>query len=130
MGYDEQASFLDQGDKKAAQELIRNLFKIVQNIMSQSHITFAALVIIEGILQDRRSRAQHFKDIQLSYNKERKLDLLGILNSFISQSNVSQAGDHINLILHIAPIIIETLEFKQCEDEAKTFMNQLIQNVN
>ena len=42
-----------------------------------------ALLLIDGILEDNRSRIQYLVNIQRSHKKEKKEDLIGVLNSFL-----------------------------------------------
>jgi hypothetical protein len=50
-------------------------------------IVTLALLLIDGILEDNRSRIQYLTGIQKSHKKEKKEDLIGILNSFLYQNN-------------------------------------------
>jgi hypothetical protein len=54
----------------------------------QKLITFA-LLLIDGILEDNRSRIQYLVNIQRSHKKEKREDLIGLLNSFLWQNNKS-----------------------------------------
>jgi hypothetical protein len=107
--------------------LIRNLFQIVQHVKSADDTTKAALLILDGILEDRRTRVSHFKEIQTSHNAQRKMDLVGILNNFLIQSD--DKLEHVYMVIHIAPILIEALEFKQCQEEAKSLLNWVLKNL-
>lgn len=42
-----------------------------------------ALLLIDGILEDNRSRIQYLVNIQRSHKKEKKEDLIAVLNSFL-----------------------------------------------
>lgn len=45
-------------------------------------VTFA-LLLIDGILEEKRSRIEYLVSIQRSHKKEKKEDLIGVLNSFL-----------------------------------------------
>jgi hypothetical protein len=42
-----------------------------------------ALLLIDGILEDNRSRIQYLVSIQRSHKKDKKEDLIAVLNSFL-----------------------------------------------
>lgn len=65
-----------------------------------------ALLIIDGILEDNRSRIQFLVNIQKSKNKEKHVDLIGILNSFLWISS-NQTTEQRDLAAHILAMLIE-----------------------
>lgn len=88
-------------------------------------VTFA-LLLIDGILEEKRSRIEYLVSIQRSHKKEKKEDLIGVLNSFLwtnKQSTVEQR----DLASHILAQLIEAHEYKNCETQAKEFLNYLLE---
>lgn len=68
-------------------------------------MTFA-LLLIDGILEDNRSRIQYLVNIQRSHKKEKKEDLIGVLNSFLWQNN-AKSSEQRDLASHILAMLIE-----------------------
>lgn len=88
-------------------------------------MTFA-LMLIDGILEDSRTRIQYLVNIQRSHKKDKKEDLIGVLNSFLWQNN-SKETEQRDLASHILAMLIEAHEYKNCQIEAKQFMNWLLE---
>ena len=65
-----------------------------------------ALLIIDGILEDNRSRIQYLVNIQKSKNKEKHFDLIGVLDSFLYQNN-KHTTEQRDLATHILAMLIE-----------------------
>ncbi len=65
-----------------------------------------ALLLIDGILEDKRSRIQFLVNIQRSHNKDKKVDLIQVLNSFLHQNN-NKSNDQRDLAAHILAQLIE-----------------------
>lgn len=65
-----------------------------------------ALLLIDGILEDKRSRIQALVNIQRSHKKEKKEDLIAVLNSFLHQNN-AKTNDQRDLAAHILAQLIE-----------------------
>lgn len=82
-----QRQLLDSQNNQKTLELIRVLFSIVANVKGDRDMTMHALALINGMLEDKRTRIKHFVSIQTSSNKDRQMDLIGILNSFLIQSH-------------------------------------------
>jgi hypothetical protein len=55
----------------------------VKKVKSDPKLVTFALLLIDGILEDRRTRIHLLVGIQKSHNKEKKENLIGILNSFL-----------------------------------------------
>jgi hypothetical protein len=70
-----------------AEEYIRLFFEIVRIVNSDDKLVTYALLLIDGILEERRSRIEYLINIQSSFNKKRFIDLIGILNSFLFTHN-------------------------------------------
>jgi hypothetical protein len=59
----------------------------VANVKGDAQMTYHALALINGIIEDKRTRIKYLVSIQSSANQQRQLDLIGILNSFLIQSH-------------------------------------------
>lgn len=70
-------------------------------------------MLIDGILEDSRGRIQYLVSIQRSHKKEKKEDLIGVLNSFLWQNNAKETEQR-DLALHILAMLIEAHEYKNC----------------
>jgi len=70
-------------DKDKAEEYIRLFFEIVKKVNSDDKLVTYALLLIDGILEERRSRIEYLVSIQRSFKKDKKEDLIGVLNSFL-----------------------------------------------
>lgn len=115
-----QREFLENQQK--AMELLRVLFSIVSNVKGDAMMTYHALALINGIIEDKRTRIKLLVSIQSSANKERQLDLIGILNSFLIQSHEMDQQHHRDLAAHTLAMLIEAYEYKKCAQAAKNFM--------
>lgn len=113
-------------DKNKAEEYIRLFFEIVKKVKGDVKLVNYALMLIDGILEDSRTRIQYLVNIQRSHKKEKKEDLIGVLNSFLWQNNQSETLQR-DLASHILAMMIEAHEYKNCHIEAKQFMNWLIE---
>ena len=60
LGLNDEAQRLFLNDKQKCQDLIRLLFEIVQKIKGDNKLVTLALLLIDGILEDNRSRITHF----------------------------------------------------------------------
>ena len=80
-------------------------------------LTFYALIHLDGILEDKRSRIAHF----LTTMKD--LNLVEILIRFI---NKSQDIKHRDMASHILVLLIDAIEHQTVENEARNFMNTLL----
>ena len=78
----------EEVQRTKSEELFRLLFTIVQNVKGDAKLVTFALVMIDGILEERRSRIKTLVAIQKAHKKDRKLDIVGILLSFLIQNNL------------------------------------------
>ena len=62
-------------------------FEIVKKVKGEPKLVTFALMLIDGILEDSRGRIQYLVGIQRSHKKDKKEDLIGLLNSFLWQNN-------------------------------------------
>lgn len=81
-------------------------FEIVKKVKGDPKLVTFALMLIDGILEDSRSRIQYLVNIQRSHKKEKKEDLIGVLNSFLWQNN-SKETEQRDLASHILAMLIE-----------------------
>jgi hypothetical protein len=52
--------------KEKAEDIIRLLFEVVKRVNGQPKISTFALLMLDGILEEKRSRIQYFVNIQSS----------------------------------------------------------------
>ena len=81
-------------------------FEIVKRVNSDDTLLTFALLLIDGILEERRSRIQYLINIQSSYKKDKKEDLIGVLNSFLFKHSGHQQIQR-DLACHILAQLIE-----------------------
>jgi hypothetical protein len=75
-------------------------FEIVKRVNSDDKLVTYALLLIDGILEERRSRIQYLINIQSSFKKDKKEDLIGVLNSFLFKHSGPQVVQR-DLAAHI-----------------------------
>ena len=56
--------------------MLRLLFEIVKRVKGDPKLVTMALLMIDGILEDKRTRIQFLVNIQRSHKKEKKEDLI------------------------------------------------------
>lgn len=96
-------------------------------IHSEEGLTKWALALINGIIEDKRTRLKRLVAIQKSKSKERYLDLIGILQSFLVRSMDGPRRQERDLAAHTLAMLIEALEYKNCQDVASNFLNYLFE---
>lgn len=101
---------------------MRVLFSIVANVKGDRDMTYHALALINGIIEDKRSRIKVLTTLQGSNNKDKALDCIGILNSFLIVSHENDQEFHRDLAAHVNAMLIEAYEFKKCAHAARNFM--------
>ncbi len=101
--------------KTKAEEYIRLFFEIVKKVKGNQNLITFALLMIDGILEDNRSRIQHLVGIQRSHKKEKKEDLINILTSFLYQGGNQRTNEQRDLATHILAMLIEAVEYKNCQ---------------
>jgi hypothetical protein len=74
MDPEQQREYVD--DKANAQKLYHVLFNIVKNIKQDLDLTQFALALINGILEDKRTRVKTLVEMQKSQNPARHLDCI------------------------------------------------------
>lgn len=113
-------------NKQKTEELLYNLFAIVEKIKGAKDLLTYTLCLINGIIEDRRIRIKYLVGIQKSKNEEKQKDLIGILNSFIIQ-NVEKENVQRDLAAHTLSMLIEAVEFEHCKETSKQFLMYLLQ---
>jgi hypothetical protein len=63
-------------------------------------------MLIDGILEDSRGRIQYLVGIQRSHKRDKKEDLIGLLNSFLWQNNQAEQHQR-DIASHILAMLIE-----------------------
>ena len=81
-------------------------FEIVKKVKGDAKLVTFALMLIDGILEDNRARIEYLVSIQRSHKKDKREDLIGVLNSFLWQNN-SKETEQRDLASHILAMLIE-----------------------
>ena len=82
---DQREKFLEK--KQKIEELLRVLFKILETIKADKDLNSFVLALINGILEDKRTRVRNIIALQKSANEAKKIDAVKILFDFILQNN-------------------------------------------
>lgn len=122
---EQRANILDK--PVALMELLHVLFSIVQNVTSDSKLTFFVLALIDGILEDQRSRAEHYSTL-MSTHRKFKTDCIGILMHFLQSSSSDEEikRQSREMAANALSLIICYHEYEACQKHAKDFMNWLM----
>lgn len=112
-------------NNQTCETLLRVLFAIVEKVNSDEGLLRYALTLINGIVEDRRTRIKRMVLIQKAKNQERHMDLIGILLSFITKFN-GKMRQECDMASHTLAMLIEAVEYKNCEAKAKAFLSHLI----
>lgn len=85
------------------------------------------LALIDGILEDQRSRAEHYSTL-MSTHRKFKTDCIGILMGYLQSSGADSEVQRQSreMAANALAIIICHHEYEQCEKPAKDFMNWLM----
>ena len=116
-------------DKPQGEEYIRLFFEIVKKVKGDPKLVTFSLLLIDGILEDNRSRINYLLAIQRSHKKDKKEDLIDVLQSFLTH-NTAQENDQRDLASHILAMLIEAHEYKNCQQHARSFLNWLLEQRN
>ena len=78
----------DESNLEACKQLMRNLLIIVDKVSSDMELVRWALALVNGIVEDNRSRIRYLTLLQKSRSgqAEKKLDCIRILSSYLSQN--------------------------------------------
>lgn len=71
---------------------MRLLFEIIKKVKNDSKIVTYSLLMIDGILEDKRSRIEILTHIQKTHKKDKKENLVSVLNEFLI-SNKETSND-------------------------------------
>lgn len=74
---------------------MRVLFKILDNIKADKDLNFFVLALINGILEDKRTRVRNIIAMEKSANATKKVEAVRILFDFLLQNN-HEGQDAIN----------------------------------
>jgi len=119
---DQRAMFLDKNAK--CTELFRVLFMILENIVSEPDLTLFILCLINGILEDQRTRVKY---IIAMIKSQKSLDCIKILFEFLqSNSNINDMGKR-ELAANTLSILVQEYTYENCSKHAKDFLNWLIE---
>jgi len=78
---DQRANFLEKKGK--IEELLRVLFLILDNIKGDADLNLFILALINGILEDKRSRVKTIVAMQKSANASKRVNAVDILFHFL-----------------------------------------------
>lgn len=81
--------------KPKLEELLRVLFKILDSIQGDSGLNFFVLALINGILEDKRTRVRSIVAMEKSANESKKVEAMRILFNFL-QRCVHRGEDALN----------------------------------
>jgi len=96
---DQRVLYLDKNTK--LQELLTVLFAILENIKGDDSLTYFTLCLINGIIEDKRSRVEQLIYLQNSHTK--KVDAISILFHFLQECSKVEMRD---LAAHTLSLII------------------------
>lgn len=97
---------VELSSKEKAEDYIRMFFEIVKKVQSDRNMVTYALLLIDGLLEEKRTRIEHLIAIQASHKKDKQLDIIAILNSFL-WSNPKATQEQKDLASHILAQLIE-----------------------
>lgn len=111
-------------ERQNSQQYIRILFEIIDKVHGDEKLITFALLYIEGMLEENRTRIENFISIQNSFNEKRKKDLIGILLNFYI-SNTDAKNYNRNTACRILGMLIEATGFEASKKHAIDFMNSI-----
>ena len=91
------------------------MFSIVDKIYSDEGLAKYALALINGIVEDKRTRIKRLVAIQKAKNAERHLDLIRILQSFLLRTSDDSRRQERDLASHNRAMLIEAVEHNNAE---------------
>jgi len=126
---EQRAVFLDKNAK--CTELFRVLFMILENIVSEPDLTLFILCLINGILEDQRTRVKYIIAMIKSSNpnpSKGPVDCIKILFEFLqSNSNINDMGKR-ELAANTLSILVQEYTYENCSKHAKDFLNWLLED--
>ena len=91
--------------KKAATNILRVLFAIVEKVKGDNDLVLYALSHLNGILEDSRNRIALFSKMLDDVNKP--MNLLRILFNFIDLNSQEDLKPHRDIASHVLALLIE-----------------------
>lgn len=105
--------------------MLKILFNIVDKCRTlDSELTSCALIWLDGILEDNRTRVSSYVNISRKTKKDH-INILAILNKLLMQG---QDQIQLDCASHILAMVIDEFRSKNCEQESKDFLLYLISN--
>ena len=114
--------------KPKLEELLRVLFKVLDNVQGDSGLNLFILAHINGILEDKRTRVRSIVAMEKSANESKKVEAMKILFNFL-QKCVHKGEDALNqrdLAAHTLSQIISASDYQNCEDISRNLLNYLV----
>ena len=120
LGENEQrAEILDNNTK--GPEMFKILLEIVKSLYNDPDLVMYALCLMNGILEDMRTRVKHIVTLIKSQNETRKTDAIGILYKFLQSTSADatpDTKDRCEVAAHTLSIIISAMQGNDWQFEA------------
>lgn len=125
--HDEQREFLDRRETEdEAKKTIKSIFSIISAIASDPEFTMWALALINGMIEDDRSRIRLLADLQKSRVQSKQCDCINILMS-VYMRNVDDKNRMIrDLAAHTLAQLISYRGYENHKEAAEQFLTQLL----
>ena len=104
---------------------IQCLFKIIESVHSDEKMVTFALLYIDGILEEDRTRVEQLVKIQVSAKPSRRMDLVGILLKYLLPKT-DRDSDQADLASHILSILIDAVGYAKNRQDATDFLNWIV----
>jgi hypothetical protein len=105
--------------------LLKVLFKIIENVNQRPELVQFALALLDGILEDKRTRVREFTLMEKSNKADKKVDTIGILYNYIVQNNQQGNSNSLDLACHILACCINDQKFSRVQFKAPDFLRLL-----
>lgn len=104
--------------------VIRGFFEIINQhgAHKNNSLTYYALVNLDGILEDSRTRVKYFVEVMNDFKA--KIDLVDILIRFIT--SVSKELPHRDIASHILVLLIDAEKNEKVADHSNHFLNAIM----
>ena len=100
----------------------------MEKIYSDGDLTYWALCLLNGIIEDARTRVKHLEHIQKTRLAESNKDCIKILYSFIMQQSGKDKIKERDLAAHVLSMLIESYDYSKCSENANHFLNYIIEH--
>lgn len=108
----EQRDILDKPEnKRGAQNVIRVLATFVEKSSADKEFLMYALALLDGILEDKRSRVKHY--VSLIDEFRTPINIIKVMNGFIASRQEPDFCPHRDIAAHIAALVIEAVNFER-----------------